>query len=107
MPEPYWPKRRGSFTLADAHRLGYLVRIHCRYCKTQRHYVPDDLRKVFGSIEVHDVPYQMRCAKCRNTHTLDIETLPPSAAERQTLVIRRVEKIYYVRKVIWRDVGGG
>jgi hypothetical protein len=106
MPDPYWPKRKGSFTLADVHRLGYLVRITCRYCKTGRNYVPDDLRTLFGPIEVDDVPYQMRCAKCGKRHTLEIETLSPSAADRQTMIIRRIDKIAYVRRVTWRDVRG-
>ena len=106
MPEPYWPKRKGSFTLADVHRLGHLLRIECRYCKTARNYVADDLKTVFGPIEVDDVPLQMRCTRCRNKHTLQIETISPSAADRQTMTVRRVDRIDYVRKVTWRDVRG-
>ncbi|MBO6539869.1 MAG: hypothetical protein JJ969_10755 [Rhizobiaceae bacterium] len=106
MPEPYWPKKKGTFSLSDVHRLGHLLRISCRYCKTLRHFTPDDLRRVFGDIEVDDVIYQMRCSECRKTHTLDVEMVSPSAAERQRITLRRVDKIDYVRRVTWRDEGG-
>lgn len=107
MPEPYWPKRKGRFTLGDVYRLGDLLRISCRYCKIQRLFVPDDLRKVFGDIEVDDVVYQMRCERCRKKRSLAIETVSPSAADRQAMTIRRIDKIDYVRRVTWRDVRGG
>lgn len=106
MPEPYWPKKKGGFALADVHRLGHLLCISCRYCKTKRYFMPDDLRKVLGNIEVDDVVYQMRCAHCRKTHTLDIQIVSPSAEDRQRMTIRRIDKIDYVRRVTWRDVRG-
>lgn len=107
MPEPYWPKRKGSYTLFDARKNDSLARIACRYCKRTHNYTLDDLRTVFGDIEVDDVVLQMRCSGCHNRHTLAIELISPSAADRQSMTIRRVDRIYYVRRVTWRDDAGG
>ena len=38
MPEPYWPKKRGAYTLKDAMQYHELARIRCRYCKAVRYY---------------------------------------------------------------------
>ncbi|TIN95690.1 MAG: hypothetical protein E5Y06_10565 [Mesorhizobium sp.] len=108
MPEPYWPKRKGAYTLSDAAKVGNrLARIRCRYCKLVRYYRLDDLKAVFGDIECDDVPYQMRCSQCRGHRTLEMELEDPPAEKRQGLIIRRVERIYYVRRVVWRDEGPG
>lgn len=107
MPEPYWPKRKGSYTLSSARKNTSLARIACRYCKRAHHYTLDDLRAVFGDIEVDDVVLQMRCSGCDNRHTLVIDLVSPSAADRQVMTIRRLDQIYYVRRVTWRDDEGG
>lgn len=104
MPEPYWPKRKGSFTLADAARSNRLARIWCRYCKRSHNFEIADLKTVFGNIEVDDVPYQMRCSGCGRGATLEIEMLLPSAADRQNMTIRKLDKVSYLRRVTWRDV---
>lgn len=103
MPEPYWPKRKGAYLLSDAHALGHLARIECRYCKIARLYSLDDLRQVLGNIEVDDVAHAMRCQKCGEKRTLRIDTILPGATERQGMIIRKLEKIYYVRRATWRD----
>lgn len=89
--------------LSDSNRNGHLIRISCSYCKRTLLYTPDDLRRVLGDIEVDDVADQMKCSGCRQKHTLKVSTLLPSASERQGMTIRRLEKIYYVRRAIWRD----
>ncbi|KQZ81855.1 hypothetical protein ASD64_08835 [Mesorhizobium sp. Root157] len=80
-----------------------MLRIQCRYCKVARNYLPDDLRHVLGDIEVDDVTDAMRCQKCGQKHTLITEAVFPGAAERQGMTIRKLEKVYYVKRVIWRD----
>lgn len=108
MREPYWPKRKGSYTLSDAAKIGNrLARIRCRYCKLTRFYRLEELRTVFGDIECDDVPYQMRCSNCRGDRTLDFSLENPSAEEMQRITVRRVERIYYFRRVIWKDEGPG
>lgn len=103
MPEPYWPKRKGSYVLSDASRTGRLILISCRYCKRALIYMPADLSRLLGDIEVDDVADQMTCSGCKRKHTLKAEQLLPSAPERQGMTVRRLEKVYYVRRAIWRD----
>lgn len=108
MPEPYWPKRKGSYTLADAARTGdRLARVACRYCKRVRWFRLDDLQTVLGNIECDDVAHMMKCAGCNKRQTLELRIESPSAADRQKMTLRRVERIYYIRRVVWRDEGPG
>ena len=104
MPEPYWPKRKNSYTLGDAERLpGRLVRIRCRYCRREHHYEIRDLRVVLGNIEVDDVVYAMKCSGCGKDRTLDLELLSISAEERQKMTVRRLVRVQYLRRPVWRD----
>ncbi len=82
--------------------------IECRYCKTRRYYLLKDFRTLFGNIEVDDVLYQQhwRCVNCRKSETLSIDLVSSSAADRQKMMIRRIDRIDYVRRVIWRDETG-
>ncbi|WP_128628636.1 hypothetical protein [Borborobacter arsenicus] len=54
--------------------------------------------------QVDDVVYQMRCSKCDQRGTLKIDTMIPTAAEKQGIILRRIDRIYYVRRVTWKDV---
>ncbi|WP_442580688.1 hypothetical protein ACSBOB_01420 [Mesorhizobium sp. ASY16-5R] len=106
MPEPYHYKRKGSYKLSDADRNGYLVHVRCEFCKLSRYYTPDDLRKIFSDIEVDDVIYQMVCERGGRDHHLKLTSESLSAEKRQGLTIRRLDKIVYDRRVIWRDERG-
>lgn len=104
MPEPYWPKRKNSYTLGDAERLpGRLVRIRCRYCKREHYYEIADLRVLLGNIEVDDVAYSMKCSGCGKDRTLELELLSISAEDRQKTTVRRLVAIRYLRRPVWRD----
>ena len=83
-----------------------MARITCRYCKRVNYYVLDDLTRLVGDIECDDVTYKMRCTKCGGKETLELDLEDPPAAKRQTMTIRRIERIYYIRRVVWRDVKG-
>lgn len=104
MPEPYWPKRKGAYTLSSAMRIHELARIKCRRCKTERFYTLKDLLDLFGDIEVDDVVYvqRWRCTQCRNDEmVIDLPQL--AGPERQAAKVRRIDRIEYVRKVRWRE----
>ena len=108
MPEPYRPKKKGSFTLADAEKNARLARIRCYYCKTERHFLLRDLRTLFGNIEVDDVTYRQkwRCTGCGSLGTLEIDLQEPPAGKRQEMIVRRLVGIQIIRKPIWRDEPG-
>lgn len=95
MPEPYWPKKKGSYTLPDAEKHARLAPIRCYYCNAARYYVLKELRTLFGNIEVDDVTYRQRwrCTNCGSAGTLEIDLEEPPAGKRQGLIIRRPVKI--------------
>lgn len=105
MPEPYWPKHKHEFRLSDALRNGLLAQIRCRYCKVQRYYLIEDLQRLFGDIEVDDVVHdrRWRCSNCKNPDTLQIDMVSPSASELQNCMVRRIDRIEYRMRVIWKD----
>jgi hypothetical protein len=105
MPEQYGPKAKNRYLLSDAERNGSFAHMRCRYCKTGRYYLLSDLRKIFGNIECDHVTdnHVWRCMNCRKTHTIDITLAYPSALERQTMKVRRLDRIEYVRRIFWRD----
>ena len=41
---------RPGITLAEAHDHGAVITIGCHYCRTKRHYLPQDLRAILGNI---------------------------------------------------------
>ena len=80
MPEPYWPKRRGSFTLADAEKNNRYASIRCTYCKRQRYYAVADLQTAFGDVECDDVIHVagLRCRSLRREGLAGIEARRPA-----------------------------
>lgn len=105
MPEPYWPKRKGAYSLSHAREHYEVARIWCRYCQTERHFLLEDLKQLFGDVECDDVIFQpgWRCVQCKKEGTLEFELVHPSAQDRQKLLLRRIKHIWYVRKVEWWD----
>ncbi|MGE0282962.1 MAG: hypothetical protein AB7P20_20425 [Rhizobiaceae bacterium] len=100
MPEPYWPKRKGSYKLSDADRNGVLVHVRCPYDKRQRLYVVADLIKAFGDMEVDDLD---RKFKCRCGTPVAIKTMLPTASERQSIKLCRLVDIVTIKSPVWRD----
>ena len=101
MPEPYWPKRKGTYTLSDAHRNRSVIKVSCPFDKTVRYFLPEDLRKAYGDIEVDDVEHQFKCSKCGGG--VDIRTESLSAEMLQKVTFRRLIRVDYIRRPIWRD----
>jgi len=105
MPEPYWPNRKGAYTLTNAMKHYDVGRIWCHYCKAERFYLLKDFQVLFGDVEVDDVIYvqRWRCVKCKRDDTLHMELVSKSDSDRQAMRIRRLDRVEYVRKVTWRD----
>nr|DAH84835.1 MAG TPA: zinc-ribbon domain protein [Caudoviricetes sp.] len=100
MPEPYWPKRKGSYALSDADKNRALLRGECRYCKIVHFYLASDMKEVCGDVQVDDV--KLRCEKCGQTD-IPVTCYHPTATEYPTLMLRRLERIEFKRRIIWRD----
>jgi len=103
MPEPYWPKRKNSYTLSDAEKFIGYARIWCRRCKHTRYFSLKDLRIAFGDIECDDVLLQHRwkCQQCNTSDTIDFYVENPPSG--QGVMIRRLVRVEYVRRPIWKD----
>lgn len=100
MLEPYWSKRKGAYTLADSVRNGAYLRAECRYCKIVHFYTPSDLKELCGNVQVDDL--KLRCEKCGDSNIMLSEHHPP-IAELQTMTIRRLDRVCFQRRVVWRD----
>lgn len=101
MPEPYWPKRKNSYTLMDAHRNRSVIRVACPYDKHERYFMATELRTAFGNVEVDDLMFLMKCSRCGSNVDVSAELM--SAEKRQTVTLRRLVDIKYKRLCIWRD----
>jgi len=100
MPEPYWPKREGSYKLSDAERNGVMIYVRCPYDKHERLYLTADLIKAFGNMQVDDLD---RKFKCRCGSLVTIKTMMPTARERQAIRVRRLVEIVTIKRPVWRD----
>lgn len=102
MPESHRPKRGlAPYMLTGAVRNGALVEAKCPGCSPPRWYLPDDLIKLFGDVPCLNLERIMHCGKCGLPVTINV-TVPP-ADERQRLRIRRLDKVWWVKRVSWRD----
>jgi hypothetical protein len=108
MPEPYWPKRRGSYTLADAEKSNRYASIRCIYCKRTRYYLVADLKTAFGNVECDDMVHvgRLRCLKCDGKGSLDFRLGAPPSDIADVAIQRRIERIVYTRRIVWKDRRG-
>ena len=92
--------------LSDANDTGQLVRIACSWCNITRWYKPGDLTKLFGDVDCDHVERKMVCQKCRKRQYMTAKFVHLSAQERNTIRLRLLQEIRYVRRVVWRDEFG-
>ena len=108
MPEPYWPKRKGSYRLSNAEKNARHGRIRCTYCKRTIYFLVSELRVAFGDIECDDLVYvaRWRCTGCDGKGSLDFRLEEPPAAEAQSATLRKLVRVDYVRVPQWQDRKG-
>jgi hypothetical protein len=85
----------------DAHRLGFTIRVYCPYDKRERYFLPEEMKVLFGDVECDDLRFMLKCSQCGGR--VDVKTENLSAEEKQKGVMRRLVKVYYVRRAMWRD----
>lgn len=103
MPEPYWPKRKGTYPISEAEKNTRYARVWCTYCKHERYFRLADLRTAFGNIECDDIVYQgrWRCSNCDGKGSLDCKVEDPPASK--SITVRRLVEVRYVRRPVWKD----
>ncbi len=106
MPEQYYPKRKGAFTLSHASQHGALIRVTCKRHNNTRYYRPGDLLQLFGDVPVDDLEYRMRCEQCEPGSRPEVEPAYPSIAELEAMTVRRLDGVRWVRRITWRDEKG-
>jgi hypothetical protein len=100
-PKPHgiiWP-------LGKAHEAGQIVRVRCGGCRRKRYYLPEDLQRLFGDVDVNVLHRRMRCESC-NAKEISVEVFIPVASERARMTIRRLVEIRVRRVPVWRDKHG-
>src|SRR5688572_27756732 len=88
---------RDVFMLSNAHDNGALIRVTCGGCSPVRHYLPEDLLKLFGDVPVMDLDDRMRCERCHEPAR--VRSVHLAAVEKNGLVVRRLDEVRMVRKV--------
>lgn len=104
MPElqEKWP-RGVPWRLMDAHNVGQSVRITCGHCNIRRYYKPIELREIVGNVTIDEVRKKVRCEKCGLNEFIRAELFDPVGAEAVAIRYRRLVRIEFVRRIVWRD----
>lgn len=108
MPEPYWPKRKGTYTLADAEKNHRFASIRCTYCKRQRYYFVADLKTAYGDVECDDVVHVagLRCRRCDGKGSLELKMGGPPSGMADKAWLVRIARVEYRRKIVWTETQG-
>ena len=108
MPEPYWPKRKGSYTLADAEKHNTYASVRCTYCKRTRYYLVADLKTAYGDVECDDLVHvaKLRCRRCDGKGSLDFKLGGPPSHIADKAWLMRIDSIEYRRKIRWKETQG-
>lgn len=108
MGQKVW-KGRGShpnipkpMTMAEAGRLGWVVKIRCNGCFKSAYYLASDLAAVFGDDRFVDRPPPIVCSRCKTASMLHAEAGSPDAGAWGNLVIRRPGPVRQIQT--WRTV---
>lgn len=96
-------KLRG-WSLKEAQSHGQIVAVSCKRCGITHRYVPEDLIRLRGDMSLARL---LRLFKCEShgdaSMWLTIED--PTAAQRQTLRVRRLLDIRVRKLPVWQDKG--
>ena len=103
MPEKTTTSRREkAFMLSDADRLCQVVRVHCHYCRTTRHYLPKDLMTLLGDVPAYGMASRMRLRSLR-PHRLYVSKVRQVSGADNKIRVRRLIKVKKVKVSIWRE----
>ena len=104
MPEKTTISRREkAFTLSDADQLCQVVRVHCHYCRTTRHYLPKDLITLLGDVPAYSMASRMRCDHCRRNEYVSAKCVFVSGPDIGTIRVRHLVEVKTVKVPIWRE----
>jgi uncharacterized Zn finger protein len=87
--------------LSAAVRNGSLVEARCGGCSPARWYHPADLIRLYGDVPALNLERLMHCGACGSLMSVRVTT--PLAEERQKIRLRRLDRVWWVRRVSWRD----
>lgn len=104
MPEQPPRTRRLIQMLGAAAAGGSVIRVSCGNCGGRRHYMADDLAKIFDPrTDIHTLARKMKCEGCGRKDEMDVEPRIPAASERAAMTIRRLVEIRIRKIPVWRD----
>lgn len=86
--------------LSEAVRARALLRLRC-ICSRVCWYHPVDMIRLYGDIPALNLERRMRCEACRANPYVEITS--PTAEELQTIKLRRLDRVWWERRVTWRE----
>jgi uncharacterized Zn finger protein len=102
MPESHRARRYNApLMLTEASSAQSLVKATCSGCSPTRWYDPGDLVRLYGDVPAMNLSRMMRCGRCGDH--LHVEIRSPDPAERQRIKVRRIDSIWWVKRVRWRE----
>lgn len=104
MPEiTAYSRKEIAYTLDKAVDDSPIVRARCHLCNTTRHYLTREIFDLVGRVPVVHLARHFTCETCRTSEYMSAEVTTPWGHDYGTLPVRRVAKVYFVRKVKWQD----
>ena len=101
MPEKRPSRLDKPLLLSDAVRNRSLIRAKCAGCSPASWYDPQDLIALYSDMPIANLDRVMRCQSCGAF--LNVKVTTPTAKERQGIRLRRLDRIWWVRRVRWRE----
>lgn len=103
MPEIHPFKRLRAWTLRAAADQGQIICVSCNLCRITHNYLPDDLQKLSGNLQLDRLLVKFRCDRCGKRDYLQMKLHFPHGSEYGTLKIRRLKDIRTVTVPVWWD----
>lgn len=105
MPDIHRPSRaypgKREFSLADAAKIGQLVKMRCNLCRRTVYFLASDLAIIVGPDHpARAVPFP--CSRCRKADYIDVKLHTPSADDFGYLLVRRPGAVK--RTQTWRTM---
>lgn len=92
-----------QYNLSKAKADGMLVRLTCHSCGRRRCCDPTDLMQLFVPGTIEQMARRFTCQKCQHREFMSVEWFSPHADEWSSIVMSRIVRIEWRKRVVWRD----
>lgn len=91
-----------GWSLGEARSHGQIVAVTCNRCKVTHRYLPEDLIRLRGDMNLARLLRRFRCER-HGDDAMWLTIEDPTAVERQAMQLRRLVDIRIKRIPVWKD----